>query len=538
MDEVIITISSSTKEFHSLNEVFDSDRLHTGDIVTLHTDVTIGKQVVITKKCTIDLGGHFIFIPIPAGILVKNGVQVNVINGKIQTLSSEQIEDAIIVQGSKTNLVLENTLEVSTRGTAIHVRKRGNLTVDGARVSSTGSQPTIFVDDYDSSFKMNDGTIASYEKSAVVVRSGGFAEVFGGDIYTESNGLIPETTYPAVVVDGKDSKFVLDGGNIFSEITHAVTVQSSSSLEAKSGQIYSYSDDYPVVEVKDGYTSFKVSGAAVYSTKRSAIMSSRMEFGDVQTIQMTDGKVGAVGDILHIAGPGDHDILFSGGKVKGELPQKYIATGYVVSDIKDDEGYAPIILKTWTNPEDVEPVFPGAGDDPDVVPPVVEENPFDQIHDPDVNTDNVAFPNAYSVPVSSEVDLPPEPSTSYLANDMYPPVEEIETKQVNYYHRTEPHISPIPPAYTVPCNYDPPKPPMPENKPVIYNSSVNIRHKTYIYNTPSRKQVIAEWRGALTIFTGGYYSAAGEEFAMVKFRVPGSGKVAIGYVPVYDLSHP
>lgn len=529
MDEVIITISSSTKEFHSLNEVFDSDRLHTGDTITLHTDVTIGEQVVITKKCIIDLGGHFIFIPIPGGILVKNGVQVNILDGKIQTLSSEQIEDAIIVQGSKTKVILENTLEVATRGTAIHVRKRGNLVVDGARVSSTGSQPTIFVDDYDSSFTMNDGVVASYEKSAVVVRSGGFANVLGGDIYTEANGLVPETTYPAIVVNGKDSKFILDGGNVFSEVTHAATVQASGSLEVKSGQVYSFSDNYPVVEVKNGYTSFKLSGGSVYSTKRSAILSSDIEYGDVQTIQMTEGKMGAVGDILHIAGPGDHDILFSGGKVKGELPQKFIATGYVVSDIKDEEGYAPIILKTWTNPEDVEPIFPGAGADPDVVPPVVEDNPFEQISDPDINTDNVAFPNPYAVPVHTESKLPPIPDVPYIPEEMYPP---------KHVPRPEPHIPPIPPVYTVPCDYDPPKPPMPDHKHIIYNSSVNIRKKIYIYNTPSRKHIITEWKGALMIFTGGYFSAAGEEFALVKFRVPGSGKTAIGYASVYDLSHP
>lgn len=498
MDEILINLSSSNLLFHSLNDV--QEHISTNDLVSFATDVTVTEPVVISKKCTIDLGGHFMFITIPSAITVKGGVEVSFVNGKIQTLSSEQIEDAIIVQGSKTVVNFDNTLEMSTRGTAIHVRRRGCAVIDGALISSTGSQSTIYVDDEKSVLKVKSGSIESYEKSAIVARASSSLEIDGGEIHTESNGLIPETSYPSIVVSGRYTSLVITDGLVFSDKTAAISVDSSAKLEIYGGEIYSHSSDYIPVEIRDPNTSFKMYDGFLHSSKTSAILSVGLEFGESHIIQMLGGKMGGVGQLIETAGPGDHDILLSKGTVKGDVPQKYIATGYVVSDIKDDEGYAEIILKTWTDKSTTSSVVSTTNDD--------KENPFDLDENPfDFSQSAMNFNN---VPDDFE-EHPFEPG--YV-----------------------PMVPPVPPTYSsIPR---PPKPRPPKPQPIIYNSSVNINNTVYIYNTPSRKQKITEWKGALRILNGGFFSPSGEEFAMVKFRVPGSGSTATGYVPVCDISHP
>lgn len=537
--DIRIKISSSEKEFDSLNEIFDSGRIHSGDTVTFLTDVTIGTTVSINKKCIIDMNGHYLFIPIPSGVIVKNGVAVRFTNGKIQTLSADQQEDAIIVQGSKTILTLDESVEVDTRGTAIHARKKGQLILCGAKVRSTGSQPTVYVDDAYSSMTMNGGIVASYEKSAIVIRDEGVVVINDGEVHTESNGLVPETSYPAVVVCGKGTKLDMFNGCIFSEKTTAVQIEDAGEFVIHDGTVYTKSNDYTAVAVNGSNSCFKMETGWVYSTKASAILANKMDYGDVQTVSVLNGKVGSSDRVVIVAGPGDHGVLFSGGSVKGYLDPSFVAPGYVVSDIVDEDGYAEIILKTWTSPEDVSPIFPNASADPDV-----NDNPFDPVFDPEVNVDVIPFPPASiggdpiegtaSKVVLSTVELPMP----------YPPIDNPDP-----YAPSDNSVAPEFPV-PVPTDYEPipepgpapfpgPIPPAPHDNGIVYNSSVNIRHKIQIYNTPSRKHPIAEWRGALTIVSGGYYNKPdGDEYAMVKFRVPGSGSISTGYALVYDLAHP
>lgn len=535
MDEARIKLSSSEKEFSTLNEIFDSDRVHNGDIITLLTDVTIGKTVTIgnAKRCVIDLNGHFIFIPITAGILVKGAADVKFINGKIQTLSSEQIEDSVIVQGSKTVVTLGENLEVNAFGTAVHVRKRGRLIVEDAIIKSTGTQPTIYVDDAYSILDVNRGSIASYEKSAITVRTEGTVNIHGGEIYTESNGLVPENTYPAVLINGKDSSLKLNDGKVYSVKTPAARIEAAGYLEINGGEMYTVSKNYPAVEMQNGYSSFKMSGGHLYATQTSTILSNMMDYGDLQNIQVTGGRVGAYKNIIHIAGSGDHGILFSGGAVKGELPQSYIAPGYVVSDIKDEEGYAPIILKTWTSATDVSPIFPGAGFDPDV-----PDDPFNKVPDSDMFNpnpfDQIGYVNTLPDNHDSMENVKPLPPVKPDPNDPFAPPGLPDD-----------YIIPVP----VPDDFKPDEPDHKpddgsddsgddsgnDNKKKYINTSVNIRRKIHIYRNPSRKNVITEWRGALTIVEIGYFSPDGEEYALVKFRIPGSGKVSIGYSLVEDI---
>ena len=529
MDEILITLSSSNQQFHSLNDA--QEFISTNDIVTFLSDVTIVEPVVINKKCTIDLGGHFMFISIPSAITIKNGIEVEFLNGKIQTLSSDQLEDAIIVQGSKTKLYLESTLEISTRGTAVHARKRGTAVVNGALVSSTGTQPTIYVDDENSSLVVESGFVESYEKTAIVARSGSSVVINGGEIHTESNGLVPETTYPSIRVEGRNSSIMMNGGTVFSPKTAAVVMESASNFEMHDGEIYSHSEDYIPVEIKNANTSFKMYGGFLHSPRTSAILSSGLNYDESHSIQMIEGKMGGVGPLVKIAGSGDHDILFSGGEVKGILPQEYIATGYVISDIKDDEGYAPIILKTWVDK-------PVSATDSSNLDSTIDLQSLDTPYDSDLDTTEPLESSDIN-PFDTDIDE----SGNYTFSDSNP-FEDDTSSMLTYDTFTAPDdnidtystFSEIPPNYSSSLQCPPPPPPPPRK--IVYNSSVNITHKIYIYNSPSRKHVICEWRGALGVLSGGYYSYSGEEFAMVKFRVPGSGATATGYVPVYDISHP
>lgn len=556
MSEKGITISSSSNKYDTLLDVMESGKVKSGDTITLHEDVTIGHQVVINKKCTIDLNGHFIFVPINGGLLVKDGVAVTFDNGKIQTLSNEIIEDAIIVQGIRTELILGSKLEVSTHGTAIHTRRRGKLTIQGGSVRSTGSQPTIYVDDPGSSLLMDEGVVASYEKSAIVIRNGSSAIINAGSIYTESNGLIPETTYPAMIVNGQDSSLIVNGGSIFSEHTRAITVQASAYLEVNGGTVYSQNENFTTIELQNGNTSFKMTEGWVYSSKYSAILANKTEVGSVQSAVFLGGKVGAKGDVIQIADKGDHGITFEEGTlVKGNLLQKFIAPGFVLSDIVDDSGYAPIILKTWTSTDDKNTSFPVDDSNPfDKLTPLDKDDfipgsfesliPEDKPQDPDL-AEPIPFPPEDIAGDTSYVNSNPE--NSYIPN---------ESSNVLPDSPSDVHVDPVcpppvPPVPPVPeCGPMDPRPQPgpapgpdtdlgPEDVPhIIYNSSVNIKHKIYIYRTPSRKTVIAEWKGALTVVDGEYFSPLGEEFARVRFRMPGSGKLATGYALVYDISHP
>ena len=541
MDKVRIVIASTGEEFDSVSKAFNPDVYKSNDTITFLTDATVDAPITIAKKCTIDLGGHFLFVPMPAAITVKNSVAVTVFNGKIQTLSSEEIEDVIVVQGSKTELILGQDLEIDAFGTSVHVRRKGGLIVDGARVRSRGSQPTVYLEDEISTVTTYSGEIASYERSAIVDRTGGTIHVVGGSIRTESNGLVPESTYPAILVDGQKSELIVDGGEIFSVKSPALRAQSVSTVLVNGGTIYTNSDNYNAVEIQDGYTKLTMSDGWIYSTKTSAILTNEMEYGDVQTIQIKNGKVGGHRSVFHIAGSGDHCILVSGGMVKGHLPQKYIATGYVVSDIKDDDGYAKIILKTWANPDDQTPVFPDVDDK-------LEENPFDAVIDRDTQ-EVLPFPPANiasdeSVQDSDNVILeytapapyPPMPVDPYAP----PTIDDYTVLPIENY--SSEMCPPVPPA-PGPMPQPGPRPgpcPGPRQKDVnnmLHDSSINIRRPIYIYKTPSRKTVITEWKGALTIVSAGYYNRPdGDEFAMVKFRVPGFGRITTGYALVYDLS--
>ena len=550
-----VLLSSSNREYSNIQDGLAACGARSGETIKLLEDLTIGHQLVINKKCTIDLDGHFIFVPITGGLLIKDGVEVTFTNGKIQTLSSDAIEDAIIVQGVRTTLILTDTLEVATHGTAINVRRRGNLVVDGGSVKSTSKQPTICVDASGSTLTMNSGVIASYEKSAIVVRNGGVATINDGRVYTECDGLIPEDCPPAILVNGPDSKITITGGTVSSQNTKTITAQAGAEIEISGGTVYNQNENYTAIELENGNTSFKMTGGWVYSTLNSVILSNKMDIGGVQNIVVTEGKLGAKGDVLMTPGMGDHNILFDGGVfVKGRLPQDYIAAGYVLSDVKDEDGYAEIILKTWVQetPDEDRPL------DPDIIPEFGEDdsNPFSSLIPPDPD-EFVGIPYADQIPpylpqdpdLDQPIPFPPEdiagntrfinanPENAYIVDAEIRLPDEPDKNLVPDVDPEDDGSKTTPDSET---STDPVNPntddTTSDDEIRVLLKSINVRNKIYIYRTPSRKFTIAEWRGALNIYSGSYYSSTGEEFVLVTFRIPGSGRVSTGYVPAKDVS--
>lgn len=552
MSKIRIKISSSEDEYSSLHEVFKSTGVKNSTIYIL-TDVTLEEPVVIDKSCDIDLGGHYIFVPMTAGITVKGAASVKFYNGYIQTLSSEPVEDSLISQGSKTTITLCDSLQIDTSGTAVHARKRGKVIIDGASIKSIGSQPAVVVDDSLSTAVMQNGSVASYSSTAIAIHCGGSVVIEDGEVFTTSNGLIPENTYPAIIANGQDSSLTVNNGSIFSDKTVAISAQNGASVEINGGHIYTKNDNWPAVELQDGLTSYLQTGGHVESTRSYAFVANETEVGSVQKLAVTGGKVGAYKDVVLTADHGDHGIVFSGGYVKGTLQPQYLAPGHVVSDIKDENGYAEIIVRTWHQSE---------VDEPDVlgVDPSGEKPDIDLVF-PDETSDTSIDMNPYghlpklapnivrTLPFAQEIpdNLPQDPSmVQYVP---FPP-EPVKSDGTNPYvapsntilHTTDsPNINfdeHLPTSVEVP-EFDYPHQVIDSSDTqdtAVKDCSINVKNTIHIYRDIMKKKIITEWRGALRILEGKYTNPQGDEFAAVRFKMSGSGQYVSGYVLVQDIA--
>lgn len=168
-ENCIITKTSSDQKFSSLVDMFESKQVATNDTISIQTDVTLEAPLVINKKCTIDLCGNTLFVDAKNNIIIKNGVEVTLVNGEVRTTDAFEDDAAVIVQGSRTVLCVGANVNIITSGTSIIVRKKGKCILDSATVccSSTSDQPAICVEDTDSQLVINAGVIRSLGETAV-----------------------------------------------------------------------------------------------------------------------------------------------------------------------------------------------------------------------------------------------------------------------------------------------------------------------------------------------------------------------------------
>lgn len=521
MSKTCIKLSTG-EEFSSLEEAVNSQLFRSGDTITFLTDATLGQPVVIEKRCSMDLGGNILFIPMSGGLTFKGGVSVDIYNGKIQTLAPEQIEDAIIIQGSKTKVTFDHDLGIETRGTAVHVRRRGSAILNDVSIKSSGDQPTVYVDDLASVFTVQGGEIVSLEASAVSIRDGGSMVVndLTSKIHTEADGLAPDVAFPAIVVDGQDSYLQFNDGSIFSSKTPAIRASASASVEINGGEISTDSNDYTTLEVKENSTKLEIKGGFVHSSKTSVILSDDMCAGDAHIVSITGGRVGIkdeTKELVVTVGKGDQGVSFSGGSVKGYLDPKFLASGYALSDTPDEFGYYQIVESDGTSSysSSVDASFVGPLVEPPMFPEDVdltsdlpsESEGSDTSANSDSNNVNVLdFLNS-----KNQIDLAPVPED-------FKPIDSTNSESENSSNEGNSQSSD------------------PINNIVILDTSVVIKNKIYIYRIPSRKSIMTEWQGVLRLIDRGYIGLDLDEYVRVSFRIPGSGKIAIGFVLSSDLT--
>ena len=288
----------------------------------------------------------------------------------------------------------------------------------------------------------------------------------------------------------------MNDGKISAYDSVAIKEYAGGSVEVNGGEIFNKNNMWPTIELSDNFTSFKMTDGHVYSTGSYAFMANFTEVGSVQSVEVTGGKVGASGDVVLVAGKGDHGVVFSGGSVKGNLNSKYLKEGYIVSDIKDDEGYAEIIVKTYENNDaDYE------------VSDTLESFVHEVVTNPDFLPTSPENYTSVSVNIVSDepIDLPNSPEE---VSDLILESEDIE--ELNQSETIHDHHS-------------------------LENTSIIIRNKVYIYRVPSKQFKMTEWQGVLNIIECNYYDPDGKEFAFVRFKLPGSGKISTGFVVVDDI---
>ena len=206
MEETRIIISADPEvSYSTLNEVFESGNVHAGDTITCLSNVVVDSVVTIGKRCTLDLNGHSLFVSVPSAIIIKNGVTVDIINGNISSFYEQGVEDLIIVQGSKTSLILRETVNVKNCGTAIHAKKRGGVVIDGATIQVSNVEPAVIVEDPSSTVVMNSGVLSSLGDAVSVINEGSFV-VNGGQVinnYVEKSEEVVDSEVP-VETDSED----------------------------------------------------------------------------------------------------------------------------------------------------------------------------------------------------------------------------------------------------------------------------------------------------------------------------------------------
>lgn len=213
-----------------------------------------------------------------------------------------------------------------------------------------------------------------------------------------------------------------------------------------------------------------------------ACVQSFVTVGTQGSVRMNSGRLGA----LHVE-DSDTCVVLSGGEIcTKEVSSEFIAEGYVVSAHADEDGYREIVLAASITIDEAESSSTKESKE-EFVEVTVEVVGDDTINEPQVNEEVTKDAESFCKEVKDS--------------------EEERTVEVPEVKTTRKFI----------------------------NTSVNIKRKLKLYRTPSRSKAIAEWRGALTIVEIGHTSPSGEDFGLVKYRIPGSGIVSTGYALVEDL---
>lgn len=215
-ENCIITKTSSDQKFSSLVDMFESKQVATNDTISIQTDVTLEAPLVINKKCIIDLCGNTLFIDAKNNIIIKNGVEVTLVNGEVRTTDAFEDDAAVIVQGSRTVLCVGANVNIITSGTSIIVRKKGKCILDSATVccSSASDQPAVCVEDTDSQLVINAGVVRSLGETAITTLADDTLVING---QLTSGGLHDSVIEVVEVVESADTEAINELSEVVTE---------------------------------------------------------------------------------------------------------------------------------------------------------------------------------------------------------------------------------------------------------------------------------------------------------------------------------
>ena len=370
------------------------------EVICLTSDVSIEDPIEISKDVTLDLGGYVLSILIHDGVSITSGT-VLFKNGTIVTA----VSDPISVSNYETVLTLGENLKVNSSQCSLHIKRRGKLVVDGSDVMSTGEYAAIFVEGFgsakdNSTLDVISGNIVSKEHVAVSATKGGTVRVSGGFIETQCNPEDRRFSHSSIHVSGARSNLIIEGGDVYSEHTSAVSVAEGSTYLHHGGTVQSDSTNYPAVNLYNDGTSLEMDGGQIKSLGCDGIFCEDISTYHSLKVIIKDGLVEVPSKksvvVKDIRSEEPLVEIYKGvfhGILNPEyIPEGYSAVlldnGYIQVDVSSDEPDGSIDDHTPTDdrppivdnddPEIITPVVPNTDPDPDSDTPELDDKESDE----------------------------------------------------------------------------------------------------------------------------------------------------------------
>lgn len=317
-------------------------------VIELTSDVTVEDPIEISKNVKLDLKGHTLAIPIHEGMSITSG-EVSIENGTIITASS----DPISVINYETSLTLGDNLKVNSSQCAVHIKRRGRVINDGADIASTGEYSAIFVEGFgsakdNSTLIVKSGNIVSKDHVAISATKGGTVKVLGGYIETQCNPEDRKDSHSAIHVSGARSSLIVEGGDVYSEHTSAVSIAEGAKFLLTGGTVVSDSKDHPSVNLYDDGTSFEMTGGSVKSLGCDGIFCESIETYHSLSVTIHDGLVEVPSNkklVTYDIRSQEPSVNIFGGLFHGKMNPSHIPEGYAAEIL--DNGY----IKVGVRPE-------------------------------------------------------------------------------------------------------------------------------------------------------------------------------------------
>lgn len=317
-------------------------------VIELTSDVIIEDPIEISKDVKLDLKGYTLAIPIHDGLSIVSG-EVVIENGTIVTASS----DPISVINYETSLTLGDNLKVNSSQCAIHIKRRGKVINDGADIISTGEYSAIFVEGFgsakdNSTLIVKSGNIVSKDHVAISATKGGTVKVLDGYIETQCNPEDRKDSHSAIHISGARSSLIVEGGDVYSEHTSAVSIAEGAKFLLTGGTVTSDSTNHPAVNLYDDGTSLEMFDGHIKSLGCDGIFCENISTYHSLSVIIHGGLVEVPSNkklITYDVRSQEPLVEIFGGLFHGTMNPSHIPEGYAAEIL--DNGY----IKVGVRPE-------------------------------------------------------------------------------------------------------------------------------------------------------------------------------------------